>query len=204
MRKVLAALFGLFLSISPVMASSWNPVAERVEKSLALLMAPGLNKICTAFSINEREDLVLTDEHCSGRDVEGKDILVNNLPVKIVAKDMRKDLMVLYVKGLDKPAVHLAKSNPRVGDEIASYGFGYALSKPLFRVTHASAIDTEEAPGQVITDTTFTPGQSGGPVVNEDGDLVMIVDASDGRGLGVGLGVESIRKSMGKFFEDKH
>lgn len=202
MRKVLASLIGLLLFFTPVLASSWNPIAEKMEKSLAFLVV-GEEGSCTAFSINQKENYVLTANHCFGHDIEGKDLLVDNSPAKLVAKDLKKDLMVLFVKGLDKPAIHLAKNNPKVGDEMASYGFGYGLSKPLFRVTHASAIDTEEAPNMVITDNDFVAGQSGGPVVNEDGDLVMIVQAGDGHGLGIGIGVESIKKSVGRYFEDK-
>jgi len=183
-------------------ANSWSTVAEKVEKALALLQV-GDEGSCTAFSINEKEDFVLTANHCFGHDTEGKDLLVDNTPAKLVARDQKRDLMVLFVKGLDKPAIHLAKANPKVGDEMASYGFGYALSKPLFRTTHASAIDTDEVPNTIITDSDFTPGQSGGPVVNEDGDLVMIVQAGDGHGLGIGRGAEDIKHAMGRYFEEK-
>lgn len=203
MKRFLISIALALVVLAPVRAANtWNVVAERVEKSLAFLMV-GSEGSCTAFVINEKENYVLTANHCFGRDIEGKDLLVENTPAKLVARDQKKDLLVLFVKGLDKPALHLAKSDPRVGDEIASYGFGYALSKPLFRVTHASAIDTEETPNQIITDTDFVAGQSGGPVVDAAGDVVMIVQAGDGHGLGIGIGAESIKKSMGRYFEDK-
>lgn len=201
MKRFLVTTLSLLLFSVATHASSWNPIAEKVEKSLAFLVV-GQEGFCTAFSINEKEDYVLTANHCFGQDKEGKDLLVDNTPAVLVARDVKKDLMVLKVKGLDKPAVHLAKNDPKVGDEMASYGFGYALSKPIFRVTHASASDTDEAPKQIITDTDFIPGQSGGPVVNEAGDLVMIVQAGDGHGLGIGVGAETIKKSMGRYFEE--
>lgn len=203
MKRFLISIALALVVLAPVRAANtWNVVAERVEKSLALV-AVGSEGFCTAFSINEKENYVLTANHCFGHDIEGKDILVDNAPAKLVARDVKRDLMVLFVKGLDKPAIHMAKQNPHVGDEMASYGFGYALSKPLFRVTHASAIDTDETPNQIITDTDFVAGQSGGPVVDENGDLVMIVQAGDGHGLGIGWGVENIKKSMGRYFEEK-
>lgn len=206
MSRIHATLFLLVLFLlSPIttLASiDWTPVASQLEKSLAFVTV-GSEGACTAFSINEAEDYVLTAGHCFGQDIEGKDLSVDNTPAKLVARDVKKDLMVLYVKGLDKPAVHLAKKDPLVGAEMASYGFGYALSKPLFRVTHASAIDTDEAPNQVITDTDFTPGQSGGPVVDGTERLVMIVQAGDGHGLGIGIGAEAIKKSMGRYFEEE-
>jgi S1-C subfamily serine protease len=200
MKRLITTLLLTGLAVLPLSAASWTPIAERVQKSLAFLMV-GDEGSCTAFSINEKEDYVLTANHCFGHDNEGKDLLVDNTPAKLIARDQKKDLMVLYVKGLDKPAIHMARENPHVGAEMASYGFGYALSKPLFRTTHVSAIDTEEAPNAILTDTDFVPGQSGGPVVDENGDLVMIVQAGDGHGLGLGVGVETIKKSMGRYFE---
>jgi len=202
-RIIITVVLALVLFTPSMHATnSWSTVAEKVEKALALLQV-GDEGSCTAFSINEKENYVLTANHCFGHDTEGKDLLVDNTPAKLVARDQKRDLMVLFVKGLDKPAIHLAKSNPKVGDEMASYGFGYALSKPLFRITHASAIDTDETPNEIITDSDFQPGQSGGPVVNEDGELVMIVQAGNGHGLGIGRGVEDIKHAMGRFFEEK-
>lgn len=198
--KHLLTVLALFVFVASTAAQTvWNPIAAKVEKSLALVVV-GQEGFCTAFSINEAEDYVLTANHCFGHDIEGKDLTVDNAPAKLVAKDQKKDLLVLYVKGLDKPAIHMAKENPHIGDEMASYGFGFALSKPLFRVTHASAENTEEAPNAIITDTDFIPGQSGGPVVNDKGELVMIVQAGT-QGLGLGVGVETIKKSMGRYFE---
>lgn len=203
MKRIIATvvLAGIF-ALPIYAANTWATVVEKVEKSVAMLMV-GTEGSCTAFSINEKENYVMTANHCFGHDSEGKDLLVDNTPAKLIARDQKKDLMVLYVKGFDRPAIHLAKANPRVGDEMASYGYGYGLSKPLFRVTHASAIDTEELPSYIITDNDFIPGQSGGPVVDEDGDLVMIVQAGDGHALGIGIGAETIKKSMGRYFEEK-
>ena len=203
MRRILITIVAICAwNLSGVAAGPWVPVAEKLEKSVALVNV-GDEGACTAFSINEKEDYALTAGHCFGRDKEGKDILVDNQPALLKARDVKHDLMVLYVKGLDKPAVHLAKDDPKVGDEIASLGFGYALSKPLFRVTHASASDTDEAPDRILTDADFVPGQSGGPVVDTSGRLVMIVQAGDGHGLGIGIGAEAIKRSMGRYFEDE-
>lgn len=201
MKRTLLTLILLTAFIPVISASAWNTVAEKTEKSLAFIVVADRG-FCSGFVINEKEDYVMTANHCFGEDVEGKDLLVDNSPAKLVAKDAKRDLLVLYVKGIDKPALHLAKADPKVGDEMASYGFGYALSKPLFRVTHVSAVDPEEAPKTILTDTDFIPGQSGGPVVDGDGNVVMIVQAGDGHGLGIGVGADTIRKSMGRYFEE--
>ena len=207
MKRLLLTLILLCAFLAPTSAASdnWNPIAEKIEKSLALVVV-GERGSCTAFSINEQENYVLTASHCFGHDIEGKDLLVDNSPAKLIARDQKHDLMVLYVKGLDKPAIHMAKRDPRVGDNVASYGFGLGLEHPLFRVSYVSATDTtidgSGLPDRLIAvDTQFVPGMSGGPVVNADGNLVMMVEAG-GQGVGLGPGAEMIKKSMGRYFED--
>jgi S1-C subfamily serine protease len=206
MKRVLAALLAavLFYAAPCHAASLWNPIADKVSKSIVFVQVADMGS-CTAFVINEKENLVLTANHCFGTDVEAKDILVDNSPAKLIARDKKHDLMVLYVKGLNKPAIHLAKGDPSVGDEVASYGFGLGLEHPLFRVSHVSDVDTtidgSGLPEHLIAvDTQFVPGQSGGPVVDTDGNLVMIVEAG-GSGIGLGPGADMIKKQMGRYFE---
>ncbi len=50
------------------------------------------------------------------------------------------------------------------------------------------------------TDSPFVGGQSGGPVVNAAGELVLIVQRGDGGTTGLGVGVETIRARVGRFF----
>jgi S1-C subfamily serine protease len=207
MRRISAAIIGLLFFIAPVLAfDSWNPIAEKVQKSLAFL-AVGSMGSCTAFVINEKENYVLSANHCFGTEVEGKDLLVDNSPAKLVARDQKHDLMVLFVKGLDKPALHLAKNDPKIGDQVASYGYGLGLERPLFRVAYISdndtTIDGSGLPDHLIAvDAQFVPGQSGGPVVNQVGDVVMMVEAG-GQGVGLGPGAETIKGHMGRYFEAK-
>lgn len=203
MSRAFITLLLVAVFISPIWAVEWNPVATRVMKSLAYLNGP--EGSCTAFVIDSKRDLVLTAGHCDQRTSSGESaVLVDNTPTKVVSKDTKKDLLVLEVKGLDKPALRLAKADPQIGDEVASYGYGLGLERPLFRVAHISDNKLEipvYTGGQLIAiDAAFVPGQSGGPVVNSEGDVVMIVQAS-GDGVGVGIGVETIKGKMGRYFE---
>ena len=205
MRRIFVTTVCVLTFLVSAFASNvWNPVAEKMQKSLAFL-AVGDQGSCTAFVINEKENYVLTANHCFGMDIEGKDLLVDNVPTKLVARDQKHDLLVLYVKGLDKPALHLAKSDPKVGDVVASYGFGLGLERPLFRVAIISATDvTLDGSGLpehlLAVDSQFVLGQSGGPVVNEAGEVVMMVEAG-GQGVGFGPGAETIKSRMGRYFE---
>lgn len=207
MKRILATVVALSLFVAaPLVAfDGWNPIAVKVAKSIAYLTGP--EGSCTAWSINREKDYALTAAHCDQKTGSGESaVLVDNLPTKVLAKDTKKDLLVLEVKGLDKAALRLAKDNPKIGDEVASYGFGFALERPFFRITHVSDdqlyIPFEGIGGPfILTDDNFIPGQSGGPVVDTNGDVVMIVQMGSEQGFGLGVGAETIKSKVGKFFE---
>jgi S1-C subfamily serine protease len=52
----------------------------------------------------------------------------------------------------------------------------------------------------ISTDASFVGGQSGGPVVDINGNVVSIVQRGDDGTTGMGVGVEIIRERMGRFF----
>lgn len=199
-RTLIACILLCIFSLPTSAANEWNTVAATMRKSIAYLTGP--EGSCTAWSINREKDYVMTAAHCD----QAKDsLLVDNIPAKVVAKDTKKDLMVLEVKGMDRPALRLASENPVIGDEVASYGFGAALERPMFRVTHVSDNDLyipfEGIGGPfILTDTNFIGGQSGCPVVNLAGNVVMIVQRGSDAGFGLGVGAETIKDKMGRYF----
>lgn len=209
MSRVAAALIAFAVAVSPLAAqpSPWNAVAQALAKSTVFVQLG--EGSCTGFVINSNAkddkqdvDYVLTAAHCYA-----KDLYVAGQPASVKSRDEKKDLLVLQVEDLDKPAIKLAKANPKVGDEVASFGYGYGLERPMLRVTHISD-DQIYIPYQgiggplVAVDITFIPGMSGGPVVNEAGELVQIVQMST-EIVGFGVGAEVIREKVGKFFEAK-
>jgi S1-C subfamily serine protease len=193
----LALLVAFSISNLAAPLTGWPLVAEKVRDSIVYIQVDE-GSSCTGFAINTAKSYVLTAAHC-----EGKEMLVDQIPAKLVAKDQKRDLMVLEVKDLDRPALKLAPNDVHVGDAVASFGFGYGLDKPLFRVTHVSATDlhiTEIGGPFLIVDAAFAPGQSGGPVVNSDGEVVMIVQLAN-EITGIGVSGDTIRDRMGRYFE---
>lgn len=209
MKRVFAALVALCLSISPAVAqltNVWTPVADAAKRSIVVVQSVGGS--CTGFIINaaakggpERHDdvdYILTAAHC-----DGADLYASQRPATIKTKDARKDLMVLEVEDLDRPALKIAKADPVPGDEIASFGYGYGLEEPMFRVANVANdklfIPFEGVGGPLIAvNMTFVPGQSGGPVLNHSGEVVMIVQMGTPI-VGFGVGVEIIRDRVGRY-----
>ena len=162
---IMVLLIALWMALAP---SPWVAVSEKVAKSVVGVDSDtdGKKSYCTGFVVDSEKDLVVTAGHC-----EGKVMRVDGSPAAVLWSDERKDLLVLVVKDLDKPALALAKQGPETGDEVASVGFGYGLNQPIFRQHYVSATGLViEIPGYggpfYGFDCAFAGGNSCSPVVN--------------------------------------
>ena len=204
MNRLIAAVILALTFLIPLSAvSPWTAIATQIHPSIFYLESVGQGGSrtgsCTGFTINTEKSYLLTAAHCG--DVQ---IRIDGTPSIIMFKDERKDLMVL--RALERelgPAIQMAKDDPKLGDQVASYGYGFGLEKPMFRIAHVSQVNApiEELSGPFfMIDSQYIGGQSGGPVVNERGELVSIVQRST-NGLGIGVGVETIRDRVGRYFQ---
>lgn len=185
------ALIVAVLVLLPGTASAqWGKVYEKLRESTVEVGAH-----CSGFVV--AEDHVATAAHC---DLEAPEPLyVDTLRAIVVMKDVKRDVMLVKVTGLKKPPVVLALKDPAVGDQIASLGFGYGFKEAMFRMSYiATARANVDSNQLVLTDTGFVPGQSGGPVVNAAGEVVMIVQLASDR-VGAGAGVELLRNQIKRF-----
>lgn len=188
------------------LSADWSSIASTLNKSVVYIQTASGS--CSGFVIHssatnkdkEDVDYVMTAAHCFG-----EDLYVDQTVGKVLFKDVKKDLMVLEVPDLGRPALRLARDNPKIGDEVASLGFGWGLERPMFRTAHVSDDNTyipEEGIGGpfIVIDAQFVSGQSGGPTVNLAGEVVLIVQRGGG-GVGIGIGAELIRSKAGRYFE---
>ena len=205
MKHAFATLVLLLSSVAPVVAQTWQVTAEKVAKSIVYLEMDGPDAepsgSCTGITIDK--EVVLTAAHCYTPSMRASGIPIT----KVLFRDTKYDLLVLSVEKLDSEIMALASENPKVGQEVASYGYGYGLEIPLFRISHISA-DKVVAPEvgiggpYLVIDAAFVGGQSGGPVFNLMGEIVMIVQMGTDR-VGIGRGVEALRDKIGKYAAQK-
>lgn len=203
-RVVLTYILWAFCPLFINAAVEWTPAVERLKRSAVYL--ENTDGSCTAFVINaaarekKDRDFLLTAAHC-----DGEKLYADHVPATVIFKDAKKDLMVIETDNLERPALKLAAKNPDTGDEVASYGYGMGLERSMFRIAHVS--DTamyipEEGIGGpfIVIDAAFVGGQSGGPVVNTSGEVVLIVQRGSNT-VGIGVGAELIREAVGRFWE---
>lgn len=205
MKRLLSVLSLLVLMVvAPLGATDWSDVVKKVERSVVWAQV-GESGGCTAFIINQEKHFLLTASHC--KPDQGAMLWVDGVSTRIVFLDPKRDLMVVEAKDIDpaRPALRLAHRNPIIGEEVMSIGFGYALERPFFRQTHVQddkmALSGIDGGPFISTDSPFVGGQSGGPVVNIAGEVVLIVQRGDGGTTGLGVGAETMQERVGRFFQ---
>lgn len=94
--------------------------------------------------------------------------------LQVVGVDVRHDICVLRIETGTSPALSLSSSgNPHVGDEIYVAGNPEGL-KGSFSKGIISAIRKDQSLIQI--DASISPGSSGGPVVNDKGQVIGIAE----------------------------
>jgi S1-C subfamily serine protease len=200
MLRVVAA--GLAVALAGG-GTEWEHVVEQVARSVVEVESK--TGRCTGFVVHTARkgkegddvDYVLTAAHCFGAE-----LYADRSPARVVHHDPKKDLVVVEVEDTGRPALTLARQDPKVGAEVASYGYGYGLDRRVTHVADTKTYIVNVGGPFVATDTTFVGGQSGGPVINIRGEVVMIVQKGTDT-VGLGVGAETLRDRVGKYFELK-
>lgn len=165
MKRIIATILMLICLCGPTAAVLAFGRQDVVTHTLASLVrvefpvdgqdAPG---VCTGFMVAPRR--ALTAAHCAPLDagitVDGKTSIVIS----------RSPEFALLLAG-DKPALKLAKQ-VRLQEVVTSFGFAWG---DMFVLQRRVAAFKD---GDFATDGPLAPGMSGGPTVNQAGDVVGI------------------------------
>lgn len=126
------------------------------------------------------------------------------LPATLVAIDIEKDLAMLRVDTSPEIYLSLAENLPKPLEELMFSGFPYGKNvnhdnvaelEVSLNLCHVSAIRTLDNEVSVLQlDSQLNPGNSGGPVVNEDGHVVGVASSTiRGGGINFAVALPSIR-----------
>lgn len=158
------------------------------------------------------EDHLVTNEHvvASADDVYVRFEHTGWRSASVVATDVYSDLAVLDVP--DRPPeaspLALAESNPRVGTEVVAignpFGFSGSLSAGIVSGVDRSlpAANGFTIADAIQTDAAVNPGNSGGPLVTLDGDVVGVVNAGGGDNIGFAISAALVERVVPELVEN--
>jgi putative serine protease PepD len=194
-------------------APSATQIYERDSKgvvAIKVLTSEGEDE-GTGIVLNEK-GLILTNDHVvkGARsitiDASGSSNATRS--ATLVGEEANKDLALIRVdpSGLGLKALTLARSSSvRVGDTVYAIGTPYGLEETFTKgIVSAlgrtiSAPDGAKIAGAIQTDAALNPGNSGGPLLNEEGEVIGVnsqiasdaasVDGSQPGSTGVGFAI---------------
>ncbi len=152
-------------------------------------VAPSCSRTIEGSGFVISRDHVITNAHVVAGVTDGPDVYTrfqSRYPARVVLFDPRRDIAILYVPGLNLPALHLAGPAPFGASAIVA---GYPLDH-AFTAVPARVGRSESAIGPDIYDTTrvirdiypiravVQRGNSGGPLISPDGSVYGMVFAA--------------------------
>ena len=129
------------------------------------------------------EGYVITSNHVVAgcNDVVVISRLGEEFPARLALRDQVKDIAILEVSDARKlpPALPLAKKKPRLGTAVFTIGFPrvdyMGRSPKLFTGVISSVNGLHDDPASYHTTVPIQPGNSGGPLLNMNGEVVGLV-----------------------------
>lgn len=161
--------------------------------------APGEGGIGSGFVFDDTH--LVTNEHVvSGASaVELQFVDEQWREAEVVGTDVHSDLAVLRVEDLpaDVDPIALAEDDPVVGQEVLALGNPLGLDASVSQGI-VSGVDRAlesptgfSVPATIQTDAPVNPGNSGGPLVDLDGEVVGVVFAGAGPGGTIGFAISA-------------
>jgi S1-C subfamily serine protease len=158
------------------------------------------------------DSVVVTNEHVVG-DSEGADVRFNDGEWRegaVLGTDAHSDLAAVRVANppADATALPLADGDPVVGQEVVAIGNPFALDGSL---TTGVVSGTDRAipaptgyriPDAVQTDAPVNPGNSGGPLMSLDGEVVAVINSGGGDNIAFGISAALTDRVVPRLVED--
>ena len=192
-----------------------NTDARTSEIIRGLLSGPGSRPMPgTGFAqgsgfVIRADGLIVTNRHvvAGARSVRIKLATGQELPAKVLGADVATDIALLKVSSPALPALRLGSStNISVGDVVVAIGNPFGLGQSVTAgILSARGRTLEEDPyiDFLQTDAAINSGNSGGPLLSEDGTVVGVTSAilspSGGSvGLGFAIPAETVTAVVGE------
>ena len=220
LKRVFLLCFSILFFFSVSVQAITKEVVEEVRKSVVLLSINKLenppvdarNGLCSGAVINEQGH-ILTNFHCV---YEQKTLLMyywdeedwHEYKVEVIGIDPLADLAVLKVIGLKRKVPYLKFADNEgiyPGAEVFALGhpmgMAWSLSKGIISSIERYARHPYVKSIQI--DAAINKGNSGGPVINEKGEVVGIASllvsrTSQNAGVGIAIRADVAKRSLAK------
>ena len=99
---------------------------------------------------------------------------MKNRRALIIARDTKRDLVILKIKGRSFPFLRLATGPVRAGDDVIAIGSPMGLAHTVTKGIISSTRRVRNGVNYLQADVSINPGNSGGPLLNLQGEVIGI------------------------------
>lgn len=190
---VLAAV--LFASVLPANAIGFD--AEEVYKSVFVVYSG--NSLGSGFAIGE--NCIVTNAHVieNVHSITLTSYEGNKYTASLLGIDEDKDIAVLIIKDASFPYLKMANlSTVKIGDDIYAIGVPKGMAYTLTKGTVSAKERIVENESFIQIDAAINEGNSGGPLLNDAGEVLGMntMKMTDSEGIGLAIPADRIASTL--------
>jgi len=194
-RRILLApvLLLAVLATGTLAQAQFAQAADKIRDAVVTVQVAKEKRMGTGFIVSP-DGHILTNRHVLGTATEATVKLVNGdeLPAKVVKVDPQRDLLLLKIERQRLPTVQFAASGKlKQGDEVAAIGAPFGLSDTLTKGVVSSVGREIEGKKYIQIDAALNQGNSGGPIINEEGQVVGVATKAALKAENMGFAIPS-------------
>lgn len=200
--KTVKSIFGVLLALAVLLAFCIPALAigfeaEEVYNSIFVIYSG--NSLGSGFAIGE--NCIITNAHVitNKNSTEIATYKGEKYKAFVVAMDSDLDIAVLSTsKARFKPLPTAGLSELNLGDDVYAIGAPNSLSYTLTKGVISSKERTVDSHCFIQTDAAINTGNSGGPLLNDDGKVIGVnsYKMSNSEGIGLAIPIETVIKYL--------
>ena len=192
MKKIIVVMTIMFILLIPFSAYAINFSPETTYNSVVVVYSD--TGVGSGFYISE--NTIITNAHVVGNNSTVSIMLYNDESVKgnVIKTDTDKDLALVAISKTGVP-LNISEETLSVGQEVYAIGapkdMPYTMTKGII-----SAMNRKIGQNEYIQmDASVNPGNSGGPLLDENGNVIGVITlkASDAEGIGFAVTISDVR-----------
>jgi len=186
----------------PTPTPTLSQIIEKYKRAIGKIRASDSSG--TGFVIDSRKGYLLTANHVVEYEntvkVEFPDGLSTN--GKVIASNYEKDLALIQLDRSPDIQIPLASNEPQLGEDAIVVGYPLSAGLSITRGVVSAIVQGRNANVRYIqTDSPMNPGNSGGPLLNQRGEAIGVVDWKVPlylgiEGVGFAVSVKSVTEAL--------